>query len=253
MAADGCTVLFNGEGCGTRATVARRPRSSSRPSAKASRLVSPFRRDLGAPDMPMGDFVRLFGPNGAFDQFFNQNLRGIVDARQKPWRPLTVTACGARIGGRHCAVPARCRDPRRLLPRAAAGTGGRLATVRAGPSLARCRRQRRRARGRRNENRHSRRHCDQRTRHRGVMAVAGRYQPQLRRGTAQSAIVSDGPWAALRLVARGRLQPTNVPDRLRLTLQQGVRTAEFELRTGSIVHPFTLRELAEFRCPQLSP
>jgi type VI protein secretion system component VasK len=52
---------------------------------------------------------------------------------------------------------------------------------------------------------------------------------------------------------RGRLQPTSVPDRLRLTAQQGTRSVEFELRTSSIVHPFNMPELAEFRCPRLTP
>jgi type VI secretion system protein ImpL len=54
-------------------------------------------------------------------------------------------------------------------------------------------------------------------------------------------------------VARGRLQPTSVPDKLRLTLEQGGRSVEFELRTSSIVHPFAMRELTEFSCPQLKP
>jgi len=70
---------------------------------------------------------------------------------------------------------------------------------------------------------------------------------------AASALVNDGAWASLRFVARARVQPGGVPDRLRLSLQQGPRTADFELRTGSIVHPFAMRELAEFRCPTLGP
>ncbi len=70
---------------------------------------------------------------------------------------------------------------------------------------------------------------------------------------AGSALVADGPWAALRFVARGKVAPTAVPERVRVSLQQGARTADFELRASSIVHPFALRELAEFRCPQLAP
>ncbi|MBC7941247.1 MAG: hypothetical protein H7Z19_16090, partial [Chitinophagaceae bacterium] len=70
---------------------------------------------------------------------------------------------------------------------------------------------------------------------------------------AAQALANEGPWAALRFVARGRLQPGPVPDRSRLTMELGARSAEFELRTSSIVHPFGMRELAEFRCPQLKP
>jgi type VI secretion system protein ImpL len=34
---------------------------------------------------------------------------------------------------------------------------------------------------------------------------------------------------------------------------QGDRSVVFELRTGSTIHPFGMRELAEFRCPVLAP
>jgi type VI secretion system protein ImpL len=70
---------------------------------------------------------------------------------------------------------------------------------------------------------------------------------------ATGALGNDGPWASLRFVARGKLTPTGDATRFRLSFQQGLRTAEFELRTNSRVHPFALRELAEFRCPQLAP
>ena len=66
-------------------------------------------------------------------------------------------------------------------------------------------------------------------------------------------IAFDGAWSSMKLVARGRLLATRAQDRLRLTLQQGERSVEFELRASSIVHPFALAELREFRCPALAP
>jgi type VI secretion system protein ImpL len=239
---------------GTRAAVAAAAGQQLAPFCKGVEARFPFRRDAGAPDMPMGDFVRLFGPNGAFDQFFNQNLRSVVDTRQKPWKPLAVDGTPAPVSAADIAQFQRAAAIRDAffptpLPGQPAGSL-QFELVPLGLDAG--------AKG-------------------AVMDVDGAKTP-IPAGTAgnprpialswparsgislsfdgeppQSAIVGDGPWAALRFVARGRLQPTNVPDRLRLTLQQGARTADFELRTGSIVHPFALRELAEFRCPQLAP
>ncbi len=68
-------------------------------------------------------------------------------------------------------------------------------------------------------------------------------------------ITYDGGWSGLRLALRpqSRLTATRQPDRLNLTVSQGDRTAEFELRTGSATHPFGMPELREFRCPTLPP
>ena len=36
-------------------------------------------------DVPMGEFAKLFGPNGVFDSFFNQKLAGLVDTSGTNW------------------------------------------------------------------------------------------------------------------------------------------------------------------------
>ena len=36
-------------------------------------------------DVPMGEFARLFGPNGVFDAFFKEKLAGLVDTSGKNW------------------------------------------------------------------------------------------------------------------------------------------------------------------------
>jgi type VI secretion system protein ImpL len=61
-------------------------------------------------------------------------------------------------------------------------------------------------------------------------------------------IAFDGGWSAFKLVTgrQASLQATNQPARMRATVV-------FELRTGSTIHPFGLRELQEFRCPTLAP
>ena len=238
---------------GTRASVAAAAAQQLAPFCKGVETRFPFRRDAAAPDMPMDDFVRLFGPGGAFDQFFTQNLRSFVDTIQRPWRSMAVDggpppvsaadiaqfqrAAAIRDAFFPAALPGQASAALRfdLVPMgldAAArsavleidGTKTVLAGGAAGARAAQLQ-----------------------WPSRGNISLSFEGEP------AATALLNDGPWAALRFVARGRLQPTAVPDRLRVSLQQGARSAEFELRTSSIVHPFALRELTEFRCPQLSP
>ncbi len=207
----------------------------------------PFRRDA-AQDMPVDDFVRLFAPGGALDQFFQQQLRPYVDASRKPWRP--VAADGAPpVSAADVAQFQRAAAIRDAFFPGLASSGFRFelapVSLDAGAASA-------------------------------VLEVEGIPYPLAPRpgGSARVAVlqwpsrgsialnfepassagplVVDGAWSALRFVARGNLQPAGSPDRFRLTIAHGDRSAVFELRTGSASHPFGLRELTEFRCPGLA-
>ncbi len=236
---------------GTKASVAAAASQQLAPFCKGVEARFPFRRDAAAPDMPMDDFVRLFGPGGAFDQFFAQSIRSFVDTSQKPWRPVAVDGGPAPVSAGDVAQfqrAAAIRDA--FFPAAMPGQASnalRFELVPLGLDAS----------------------------GKGAVLEVGGTKTVLAPGSAAGRalplqwpaqggvslsfdgepppLANDGPWAALRFIARGRLAPTAVPDRLRVSLQQGARSAEFELRTSSIVHPFALRELAEFRCPQLSP
>jgi len=238
---------------GTRASVAAAAAAQLAPFCKGVETRFPFRRDAAAPDMPMDDFARLFGPGGAFDLFFNTNLRSVVDTSQKPWKPAGVDGGPPPVSPADIAQfqrAAAIRDaffpaPLPGQPSAALKFDLVPLSLDAGAKGASL-------------------DIDGVKTPIAAGAAPGRavaLQWPSRSGISLSfdgeapgsAIGADGAWAALRFVARGKLTPTAVPDRMRLTLQQGARTAEFELRASSIVHPFNLRELAEFRCPQLSP
>jgi type VI secretion system protein ImpL len=212
----------------------------------------PFRRDANAPDVPMDDFVRLFGPGGVFDQFFAQNLRNFVDTTVRPWRPVAVDGLPPPVSAIDIAQfqrAAAIRDaffPASLPGQAGAGlrfelmptgldpaaTGATLEVegnkVAIAPGAA------------------GARPVLMQWPSRGAVTLG--FEP-----SAGAPVVADGPWAAMRFVARGQLLGTATPDRFRLSLRQGDRAADFELRASSVVNPFALRELAEFRCPQLAP
>jgi len=203
----------------------------------------PFNASVSAPDMPMADFQRLFGPGGALEQFFDQNLREFVDTSGPTWRPVPVAGGPSPISAADVAQFQRASQIRNAFFGAGGaairvdmvplgGSGAVLdvagARTKAADGLAA-------------------RTVSMQWPNSGTVSLAFDGEP------VANAWVYDSPWAALRLVSRGQLQRTAAADRLRVSFQLGAKTAQFELRTSSIVHPFGLRALADFRCPRLAP
>jgi len=234
---------------GTRATIAAAAMQQLTPFCRRMETRFPFNRDPNAPDMPLDDFMRLFGPSGVFDQFFTQSLRNYVDTSQRPWRPVAADGLAPPVSPADVVQFQRASTIRdaffpggsasglrfELLPVAldagasgaaleVEGTKTTIATSAAGA-----------------------RPIPLQWPSRGPVTLS--FDPPASSGP----VVADGAWAALKFVAKGRLAPGRTPDRLRLVMQQGERVAEFELRAGSVVNPFTLRELLEFRCPLMPP
>lgn len=209
----------------------------------------PIRRD--GPEPPVDDFQRLFGPGGTLDQFFSTRVRQFVDTTVNPWRPIAPEAGGRPVISQADVTQfqraAVIRDA--FFPGVGAG-GLRFELVPQGfdPNAM------------------------------GAILEAEGVRTEIGRGgpfrpisltwptrsnttltfdppASVGPVAFDGPWSALRLVMRreNTLQATQQRERLRLTIRAGDRSAVFELRAGSSNHPFGLRELEEFRCPQLAP
>ena len=237
---------------GTRAAIAAAGAQSLAPFCRGVEARFPFRRDANAPDMPLDDFVRMFGPGGVFDQFFAQNIRNFVDTTALPWRVVTADGAPAPVSAADVAQfqrAAAIRDA--FFPAAMPGqatTGLRFDLIPTGLDPG--------ATGAVLEVEGNRvqiapgaagaRPVPMQWPARGAVTLA--FDPQV-----GPPLVLDGPWAAMKLVAAGQLLGTTTPDRFRLTIRRGERAAEFELRASSIVNPFGLRELVEFRCPALAP
>ncbi|GGH20159.1 hypothetical protein GCM10007036_23550 [Alsobacter metallidurans] len=207
----------------------------------------PFSRNPGAPDMPVDDFTRLFGPGGGFDQFFDQMLAKYVDASQKPWRTVGAGGAPAPVSGGDIAQFERARAIRdAFFPGGAAGGQGlRFDMIPLGTDAA--------AKGATLEVEGAKTQ---------ILPGPNLARPVQLQWPARNPVIltfdpptanpisTDGPWAALKFVYRGKLSAGRTPDQQRLLYQQGERSAEFVLRTNSVVNPFGLRELSEFRCPQ---
>ena len=212
----------------------------------------PFRRTADAAEMPLDDFVRMFGPGGVFDQFFAQHLRNFVDITQRPWRLVAADGLAPPISPADLMQfqrAAAIRDgffpsglvgaamglrfeilPQGMDPGATSAVleveGQRVNIVRGAVGA---------------------RPIPMIWPSRGGMMLTFDPVPQ----TGQP-VTTDGPWAALRFVSRGQLtQIGPAGDRFRLRMVQGERSVEFELRASSVQNPFALRELADFRCPAL--
>ena len=234
---------------GTRASIAAAAAQQLAPFCKQVETRFPFKRDPDAPDMPVDDFVRLFGPGGVFDQFFSQTIRNYVDTTQRPWRPVAADGLAPPVVPADILQFQRAAAIRDAFFPGQAGGGLRFELMPLGLSAG--------ARGAVLDVEGAKtaivpgavgaRLVQMQWPSRGPVSIA--FDPPSSIGSQQF----DGAWASMKFIARGRLAPSRTPDRMRFTIQQGEHAAEFELRASSIVHPFMLRELAEFRCPQLSP
>lgn len=68
-------------------------------------------------------------------------------------------------------------------------------------------------------------------------------------GAGTTAQVFDGPWALFRMFDRHEITPTAQPERFGLTLNLDGKRAKLEVISSSVLNPFRLREVQQFRCP----
>ena len=59
----------------------------------------------------------------------------------------------------------------------------------------------------------------------------------------------EGPWALFRLFDRFEVQPSSQPEKFTLTINLEGRRVRFEVIANSVVNPFRMREIQQFRCP----
>ncbi|MBV8401720.1 MAG: type VI secretion system membrane subunit TssM, partial [Acetobacteraceae bacterium] len=202
-------------------------------------------------DIPLDDFVRLLGPGGAIDQFFEQYLKAFVDQSQRPWRwrtpdraPLGLSpdALGAferaaqirdalftggaqQVQIKFELVPLDL-DPQ--IARLSLDIGGQVLSWEHGPPESM---------------------QFQWPGQGGRTAVRLTITPV----GGEHALVTEktGPWALLRLLdAPARLDPTAQPEKFRLTFtDRAGNMARFDLNASSIRNPFSKDLLRGFRCP----
>ncbi|PWJ16552.1 type VI secretion system membrane subunit TssM [Jannaschia seohaensis] len=190
------------------------------------------------------DFARLFGPGGLIDSFIEDQLSSYIDTAIRPWqwrpglgledaqlRPFENARRirDALFPGGAGPIMAFTLEPKTLSPSAARVTlnvdGQTLSYFNAatrpeamtwpGPD--------------------------------GTNMITLTFAPV----AGGEVITSEtGSWAFLRLIRKGSLQATALPEVFGLRLGAGGHSASFDLRANSVENPFDLEMFSGFVCPQ---
>lgn len=200
-------------------------------------------------DVKLDDFGRLFAPGALIDGFFTKNLAQYVDTSRSPWRWTKLNNVDLGISDATLAQfekAARIRDaffpqggtqpsvgleiqPMDLSANAAnvlLDINGQILSYEHGPQQTLA------------------------LRWPGAAANQARVSFTGDTGTPLGGITQDGPWALFRLIDQSRIGGASASDRFRFTVSAGGASATFEVRTGSVLNPFTLPQLRDFQCPQ---
>ncbi|KAF0137817.1 MAG: type VI secretion system protein ImpL [Xanthobacteraceae bacterium] len=210
---------------------------------KATEGRYPF-DEASAIDVNVADFRELFAPGARIDKFVTDNLLPYIDTTVKPWAwradfgldgSLLAPFERARsirdglFPGGSGPVMAFTLEAKDLTPNAASVTlnvdGQVLTYLNAatrpmpmtwpGPD--------------------------------GTNLISLSFQPA--DGTGELLTSETGSWAWLRLIRKGRLSSTDLPEAFRLSLGLSGFSAAFELRAASVDNPFDLKMFGNFKCP----
>ena len=207
----------------------------------------PFVRNV-AKEVPLGDFAKLFAPNGVIDGFTKTKLVGMVDMNGPVWKPIQI-AYGveslppAAIANfqraaaiRDAFFPGNAANPSAtldlLLARADDGVtdvqlsiDGQPTSLKPGTNAAA---------------RLSWPSLSPNSQIKLVFVIGGK--------PSTTPLIFDGPWALFRFVDAGKVEG-GTPERQSVSYEEGGKRVFFELRSGSVRNPMRLPELAQFRCP----
>lgn len=198
-------------------------------------------------DVPIGDFARMFAPNGVIDRFFAQNLAPFADMTGKVWKWKTSTPTGRELSNK------TLRDFQRaaLIREAFFPSGGTMPSVQitvfpktlSGDAEA--------ALLEVNGNVLQTEHTAPRPQSflwpgaGGAGTAAITITPEI--PGRPSVLTASGPWAFKRLLDQGSVSKRG--DELAARFVIGGREVSYRIQVGSLSNPFTLKALRQFKCP----
>ncbi len=204
----------------------------------------PFASGSKADVLP-DDFGQLFGPGGMLDEFYQRRLAALVDTGTNPWsyKPL---ADGVRpAGSAALAEFQRAARIREGFFRSGGKAPGFKIEIRAvemseglkelsididGQVL---------------------KFVPGNTTSTVLNWPSQKVSSQIKLSTAPAGtpMTFDGPWALFRLFDRFDVQPTSQPEKFNLLVNVEGKRARFEVIANSVLNPFRMREIQQFRCP----
>lgn len=201
--------------------------------------------EASAIDVNTLDFARLFGPGGLIDTFTNEELLNYIDSSVRPWRWRADF-------GLDNAVLAPFENARSIRDALFPGGAGPVMAFTLEPKDLSANA----ARVTLNVDGQVLTYFNSATRPMpmtwpgsdGTGMVTLSFTPV--DGSAEVITSEIGGWALLRLIRKGRLSATNLPELFRLRLGAQGFIADYELRANSVENPFDLTIFSGFRCPQ---
>lgn len=204
----------------------------------------PFASGSKADVLP-DDFGQLFGPGGMLDEFYQRRLSTLVDTGTNPWsyKPL---ADGARpAGSAALAEFQRAARIREGFFRSGGKTPGFKIEIRAvemsdglkdlsididGQVL---------------------KFVAGNTTSAVLSWPSQKVSSQIKLSTTPTSapLMFEGPWALFRLFDRFDVQPTTQPEKFVLLVNVEGKRARLEVIANSVLNPFRMREIQQFRCP----
>jgi type VI secretion system protein ImpL len=196
-----------------------------------------------AQDVPLGDFSRVFGPNGVFDTFFKENLAPLVDTSRSPWQwrqgAAPIAGSGAllrqfqlvqRIREQFFSAAGQTPEARfYLVPDTLDATVTRFSLDVDGQAF-------------------EYRHGPQGSRPLAWPGGGGRASFAFEEnGATIPGVSKQGPWSWFRLLAESRVERES-DSRYRITFSAGGRSMRVILDAASARNPFGPSALAGFSC-----
>ncbi|WP_225769735.1 type VI secretion system membrane subunit TssM [Inquilinus sp. Marseille-Q2685] len=200
-----------------------------------------------AQDVPLSDFARLFGRNGAIDSFFAENLAPFVDMSEGSWKVRPTGNVDFRLDRGTLAQferAAAIRDSMFQDAGAQPSVGFVLTVAETDPSTETVVVD---IDGQRLESRRG----QSAAMHFRWPAAGGVGGASVTFTGGQDATLSrTGAWGLFRLLDQADTRRLGGSDRLQLRLTAGTHWATFLLQADSVMNPLSGKLLSQFRCPQ---
>lgn len=215
---------------------------------RATENAYPFDRRSNT-DIAMQDFTRLFAPGGLIDSFFSEHLMKFVDIRTRPWTWKKVNGTDLGISDAVLLQMQNAADIRdaffgtqttpsvqfQITPEALDPAAQGLILEIDGTRI-------------------------------GFQQGQGQPRPTAvtwpgpvgaarvmfipAREGSENVLSRDGPWAWFRLLDAAEIRKTDAADRKRVIFKVGGRIAIYGMQSSSVLNPFVLPALSNFKCPQ---
>lgn len=208
-------------------------------------LANRYPFDAGSSiDVNVADFARIFGPGGLMDSFTNDKLMPVIDTTTRPWSwrqdvdldPASLVPFERARSIRDGLFPGGAGPIMgfTLQPKSMSPNAGRMTLNIDGQSLVYF--------------------------HNNALPVPMTWPGKDGTnvvtmsiapvdGSAEVLISETGAWAWLRMIRKGQLTATSIPELFTLRIGGGGMATSFELRANSVDNPFDLKMFGSFTCP----